>query len=124
MSAFRITQASTIRFTCASPTQLVPQTSHRASEIADHLAAVILLCPYTVRDPAQQFKLQVEEEQSMSYLVARTCTELVPSSGQRVSRAVADLRAIGAYVLLGDPGSGKSESFKAETQACEGIYLI
>ena len=59
----------------------------------------------------------------MTYLVARTCTELIESSGQKLSRSVVDLRALGAYVLLGDPGSGKSETFKAEANTCDGFYV-
>lgn len=59
----------------------------------------------------------------MTYLVARMCTELVQSSGEKVSRTFAQLRGHGAYVLLGDPGSGKSETFKAEAKACDGLYV-
>ena len=59
----------------------------------------------------------------MTYLVARTCTELVQASGQKVSRSIADLRELDAYVLLGDPGSGKSETFRTEAKACDGFYV-
>lgn len=59
----------------------------------------------------------------MTYLVARTCTEVVQSSGERISRALDDLRSRTAYVLLGDPGSGKTQSFKAEADACDGFYV-
>ena len=65
----------------------------------------------------------LREKCGMTYLVARTCTELVESSGRKISRSVADLRDLSAYVLLGDPGSGKSESFKAEAHACDGFYV-
>ena len=59
----------------------------------------------------------------MSYLVARTCTEVVDPTGEKISRAIEDLRDRGAYILLGDPGSGKTESFKAESEACNGFYV-
>lgn len=59
----------------------------------------------------------------MTFLVARTCTEVVQSSGERISRPFGDLRSRGAYVLLGDPGSGKTQSFKAEADACGGFYV-
>jgi hypothetical protein len=59
----------------------------------------------------------------MTYLVARTCTEVVQTSRERISRSFDDLRSRGAYVLLGDPGSGKTQSFKAEAYACDGFYV-
>jgi hypothetical protein len=59
----------------------------------------------------------------MTYLVARTCTEIVNVSGERISRSLGDLRSRVAYVLLGDPGSGKTQSFKAEAAACNGLYV-
>ena len=59
----------------------------------------------------------------MTDLVARTCTEVVPSSGEQVSRPFQHLRHLCAFVLLGDPGAGKSETFKTEAQACGGWYV-
>lgn len=59
----------------------------------------------------------------MTYLVKRTCTEVVQPSGEKISRPIEDLRGRGAYVLLGDPGSGKTEAFKAEAKACAGFYV-
>lgn len=59
----------------------------------------------------------------MPYLVARTCTEVVQSSGQRLSRSFDVLRSRGAYVLLGDPGSGKTQSFKVEADISDGFYV-
>jgi hypothetical protein len=59
----------------------------------------------------------------MTYLVARTCTEVVQSSGQRVSRTIADLRDLNAHVLSGDPGSGKSETFRVEAEGSDGFYV-
>jgi len=59
----------------------------------------------------------------MTYLVARTCTEVVQLNRERISRPIEDLRDRGAYVILGDPGSGKTEAFKAEAKACDGFYV-
>ena len=57
----------------------------------------------------------------MTIRVPRTCTE-VPEDGQQGrradgSRSLAAFRSVSAYVLLGDPGSGKSTSFEAECDA-------
>ena len=57
----------------------------------------------------------------MNCIVARTCTE-VPQNDTRQerdspSRPLAAFRTVPAYVLLGDPGSGKSTSFEAEREA-------
>ena len=59
----------------------------------------------------------------MTYLVARTCTEVVQASGERISKSFSDRRSRGAYVLLGDPGSGKTQTFKDEADACDGYYV-
>lgn len=59
----------------------------------------------------------------MTYLVARTCTEVVQLSGEKVSQSIELLRSRRAYVLLGDPGSGKTASFEAEARACNGHYV-
>ena len=57
----------------------------------------------------------------MSCIVPRTCTEIPErDTGQErepVSRPVAAYRDAPAYVLLGDPGSGKTTSFEAECKA-------
>ena len=57
----------------------------------------------------------------MSCIVPRTCTEVpqddVESVRRAVSRPLAAFRAASAYVLLGDPGSGKTTSFEAEHDA-------
>lgn len=38
-------------------------------------------------------------------------------------RALAEWRDVDAYVLLGDPGSGKSESLRQEAEATSGVYV-
>ena len=57
----------------------------------------------------------------MNLIVPRTCTEIVPQNGDqnRVKdpRPLKEFRSATAYVLLGDPGSGKTEAFKAECDA-------
>jgi hypothetical protein len=49
--------------------------------------------------------------------VERTCTEVDPHSQQRISRPLQDYRALNAYVLLGDPGAGKTTAFEQEALA-------
>ena len=57
----------------------------------------------------------------MSCIVPRTCTETpedgTGQDGPRRSRRLADYRDTPAYVLLGDPGSGKTTAFEAERNA-------
>ena len=57
----------------------------------------------------------------MNLIVPRTCTEIVPQKGdenrQKDPRSLEEFRSTAAYVLLGDPGSGKTEAFKAESKA-------
>lgn len=38
-------------------------------------------------------------------------------------KALADYREASAWVLLGEPGAGKSEAFKQEAERCDGQYL-
>lgn len=59
----------------------------------------------------------------MSSIVPRTCTRL-PATGtdrERTGgpRPLDEFRPIAAYVLLGDPGSGKTEAFNSECAATE-----
>ena len=56
----------------------------------------------------------------MTKTVARTCTELpaAPAPGtDSPPKPLADYRSVHAYVLLGDPGSGKTTAFQAESEA-------
>lgn len=54
-------------------------------------------------------------------IVPRTCTLIPPGDKkaypERVSRPLSEYRETQAYVLLGDPGSGKTTAFEAEKKA-------
>ena len=56
-------------------------------------------------------------------LAPRTCTTRDAQSGERKSQPLEDFRAAPAYVLLGDPGAGKTKSFEREAAATGGHYL-
>lgn len=56
-------------------------------------------------------------------LVARTCTTREHVKEEREHRSLASFRSHPAYVLLGDPGAGKTESFKKEAEAEGGHYV-
>ena len=64
----------------------------------------------------------------MSIIVPRTCTEITDKAAQRgqasVSRPLEEFRDTPAYVLLGDPGSGKTTAFEVESEATDKGYLI
>ncbi len=59
----------------------------------------------------------------MTKLVPRTCTEVTGDGQLPQPRSLAEYRATPAYVLLGDPGAGKTSSFKAEAQATSGLLI-
>lgn len=54
----------------------------------------------------------------MKHIVPRTVTEVVHD--QHTSLPLADYRTRPAYVLLGEPGAGKSEAMQQEADACGG----
>lgn len=56
----------------------------------------------------------------MSRVVSRTCTEVPDNERDRepTSRSLDAYRAAPAYVLLGDPGAGKTTAFQREREAC------
>lgn len=62
-------------------------------------------------------------EATKPLVVQRTCTRQSAKSDERESRALESYREWPAYVLLGDPGAGKSTSFKWEAEATCGIYV-
>ena len=55
----------------------------------------------------------------MNLIVPRTCSEVLPKEENREKHSgpLTEFRSAAAYVLLGDPGSGKTEAFKAECNA-------
>ena len=53
--------------------------------------------------------------------VPRRATAL--PADRRDTRPLQEWRDVDAYVLLGDPGAGKSESMRAEALASDGVYL-
>ena len=64
----------------------------------------------------------------MNDIVPRTCTQIstgdVDQNREKVSRSLEAFRSKSAYVLLGDPGSGKTTAFKAECALEENAYWI
>lgn len=56
-------------------------------------------------------------------LVPRTCTTHDDQNNKRTSRTLAEFRDVPAYVLLGDPGAGKTSSFEQEATATHGHYI-
>lgn len=60
--------------------------------------------------------------------IPRTCTEIVEDDGGRistkVSRSLEAYRSVPAYVLLGDPGAGKTTAFDTEYRNIkDGLYI-
>lgn len=63
----------------------------------------------------------------MSCIVPRTCTEIPADGPDRaaMSRPLDEYRDVPAYVLLGDPGAGKTTAFKRECGASgtDGVFV-
>lgn len=57
------------------------------------------------------------------FLVRRTCTHKLVNAEEQESRPLESYRDIPAYVLLGDPGAGKTASFKREAEESGGKYI-
>lgn len=57
------------------------------------------------------------------FLVRRTCTRKSNIADEQGSHPLESYRDKLAYVLLGDPGAGKTESFKREAEESGGLYV-
>jgi hypothetical protein len=55
--------------------------------------------------------------------VQRRATQINAQTGTKETRPLAEWRALSAYVLLGDPGAGKSWAFEDECNAVAGVLL-
>ena len=62
----------------------------------------------------------------MSIIVPRTCTEVSDTERKRTneSRPLDDFRSQSAYVLLGDPGAGKTTTFREECKVLADTHFI
>ena len=62
----------------------------------------------------------------MSVIVSRTCTEVSDTDHKRKngSRPLGDFRSQAAYVLLGDPGAGKTTTFREESKALTDAHFV
>ncbi|MDE0106097.1 MAG: hypothetical protein OXN89_27270 [Bryobacterales bacterium] len=65
----------------------------------------------------------------MSYIAPATCSIIPGQTASSIERAanrpqpLADFREVRAYVLLGEPGSGKTTAFEAEARQCGGCVV-
>lgn len=58
-----------------------------------------------------------------TFLVRRTCTRRSKNTDEQGSHPLDSYRNLPAYVLLGDPGAGKTEAFKLEASESGGKYI-
>lgn len=58
-----------------------------------------------------------------TFLVRRTCTRRAENADEQQSRPLEEYRKLPAYVLLGDPGAGKTTSFRREAEETGGEYV-
>ncbi|MEQ1742587.1 MAG: hypothetical protein ABL869_08835 [Candidatus Nitrotoga sp.] len=58
-----------------------------------------------------------------SYLVRRTCTRTSGNADEQGSHPLENYRSLDAYVLLGDPGAGKTAIFELEAEKSGGKYI-
>ena len=57
------------------------------------------------------------------YLVRRTCTRKSGNADEQGSHPLESYRSLDAYVLLGDPGAGKTATFEREAEESGGKYI-
>ncbi|MDD2686764.1 MAG: hypothetical protein PHY62_11430 [Gallionella sp.] len=62
-------------------------------------------------------------ESAQPFLVRRTCTRKSNKADEQGSHPLELYRDKPAYVLLGDPGAGKTESFRREADESGGVYV-
>ncbi len=62
-------------------------------------------------------------ETEKTFLVRRTCTHKSGNADEQGSHPLESYRDLPAYVLLGDPGAGKTEAFKREAEESCGEYI-
>ena len=62
-------------------------------------------------------------ETAKAYLVRRTCTRKSGNIDEQGSHPLESFRGLPAYVLLGDPGAGKTAAFEWEAEEAGGIYI-
>lgn len=57
------------------------------------------------------------------FLVRRTCTRRSEETDEQGSHPLESYRGLSAYVLLGDPGAGKTKAFEREAEESGGKYI-